>query len=260
MSQSEKLSKEERHNLITTELNQSPAIRVSQLASAIGVSTETIRRDLAELEKKGLISRTYGGAAKPLTPDPEYKQRDKTFGPERGRIAKYAVDLIQDGQVIIIGSSTTTVHVATRIAAQKKNLTVFTDSIIVASKLSTNPTIKTHLCPGIYKEEEFCVYGAETVDYLSKVYANHAILGATGLTGSGVSNADIDIAQTYKIMAERASNVMIVADHSKIGKTAISTYASWDHIDTLITDIDPADEDLMSGLRLNKVNIIVSNI
>ena len=88
----DKLSKSERHSLIRNKLKSYPAIRVSELAADIDVSTETIRRDLA-----GLIHRTYGGASRPLETEPGYTERDQLFSRQREGIAKSVASLIKEG-------------------------------------------------------------------------------------------------------------------------------------------------------------------
>lgn len=99
----DKLGKSERHSLIRNKLKSYPAIRVSELAADIDVSTETIRRDLAELEEAGLIHRTYGGASRPLETEPGYTERDQLFSRQREGIAKSVASLIKEGGVIILG-------------------------------------------------------------------------------------------------------------------------------------------------------------
>ncbi len=253
-----RLSKDERRKLITLRLEHYPAIRVSVLASDIGVSTETIRRDLEDLEKDGLISRAYGFAARPLSPEPEFMARDRLFSEPRNRIAKAMSALVENGQVLIIGSSTTTLRVAERLAADHKDLCVYTDSTLIASKLASNPTFRIRLAPGIYKDSERCVYGPDTVDYLRRVYANHAILGATGLTSEGISNADHDVGETYRAMSLRAEQVTVVADHSKFLRPAVNTYAQWAVVDRLITDMPPYGDDLIQGLKAARVEVVVA--
>ncbi|MBU3827373.1 MAG: DeoR/GlpR family DNA-binding transcription regulator [Candidatus Anaerobiospirillum merdipullorum] len=255
-SSAKKLSKEERHALISDVLTNAPTLRISELAKKAGVSTETIRRDLAELEGRGLISRTYGGASRPLNVEPKQSEREKLFLHQRDLIASYAVNLIEDGAVIILGSGSTTVHVAAQLAARKRELTIFTDSISAAAAAAVNPLFKVHLCPGIYSAEENCVYGPETIHYLQRVYANWAILGASGLTEEGPNNADLQIGLSYQVMVQRASKTIIVADHSKISRQSVFTYAPWQSIDSLIIDTPPYDEELISALRLGNVNII----
>lgn len=127
-----KLSKAERQKLIVSELQASPTIRASDLASELSVSTETIRRDLDELKDLGLISRTYGGAARPITAELDVNQRDQLYLRQREIIAKEVSSFINHGDILIIGGGMTTPLVARRLAAEKHDLTVITDSYAIA--------------------------------------------------------------------------------------------------------------------------------
>lgn len=254
-----KLSKSERQELITSRLRNSPALRVSELASEIKVSTETIRRDLAELEERGLISRTYGGAARPMEPEPGYDERDRLFTREREGIAMAICSEVKDGEVLIIGSGATTGRIATRLAAVRRGLKIFTDSTAVAAALSQNPTFRIRLLPGIYNGDERCVCGPETVAAVCRIFANTAILGASGFTGNGVSNADADIAETYAAMASRATRVVIAADHSKTARESVLTYCTWDQVSELVTDMAPSDPDILAALKSHGVQLKVTS-
>ncbi|WP_409420183.1 DeoR/GlpR family DNA-binding transcription regulator [Pseudaeromonas sp. ZJS20] len=253
-----KLSKAERQKQIIAELQAQPTIRASELAVKFSVSTETIRRDLDEMEPQGLISRTYGGAARPLGPEPEIRERDRLFSRQRELIAKRMAGYIKHGDVLILGSGSTTNHLARRLAAEKHDLTLFTDSLTIASLVSPNPTISVNLLPGRYNDKECCVYGPETVLYLQKIYANHTIVGASGLAGEGLSNADLEIACTYQAMVTRAREVSVVADHSKFAHVAISVYSGWHGITRLVTDQHPADEELLSAIKLAGTEVVVA--
>lgn len=141
-----KLSKSQRQQLIVDKLKEFPAIRVSELSRDINVSTETIRRDLDELESQGLISRTYGGATPAMNHEPTFRQRQQMHPHQYDLIARSASEIVKNGEVLIIGSSVTTLQLAVRLAAEKKDLCVFTDSYAIASALSSNPSFKIHVC------------------------------------------------------------------------------------------------------------------
>lgn len=234
-----KLSKVSRQERIISALQGGPTLRVSELAAQLGVSTETIRRDLDELDSRGLINRTYGGAVRPFGPEPTIRERHQMLVSERESIAAAAARFVGHGQVLIIGGGATTTHVARRLAAEKRDLRIFTDSFAVATVLASNPTIQIMMCPGRYNGQEGSTFGPETVDYIGRIYANHAILGATGLTEDGPSDADMDAAATYRAMAMRATEVTVVADHTKFDRAAISIYSRWPGIARLVCDMAP---------------------
>ncbi|MGQ9369775.1 DeoR/GlpR family DNA-binding transcription regulator [Azospirillum sp. ST 5-10] len=254
-----RLSKAERQARIVNELHAGPTLRVSELAATLGVSTETIRRDLDELGSQGLISRTYGGAVRPFGPEPSIRERHQMLVPEREAIAAAASPFIKHGDVVIIGGGATTTHVARRLSAEKRDLTVFTDAFAVATVLAANPTIRVMICPGRYNGHEGWVSGPDTIDYLGRIYANHAILGATGLAEDGPNEASIDAAATYRAMAMRATEVTVVADHTKFERAAISVFAHWPQVTRLVTDETP-DGLLATSLGRAGVDVIVARL
>ena len=253
-----RLSKTERQQKIIAELQATPTIRALDLARSLQVSTETIRRDLEELESKGLINRTYGGASRPLSPDGDIGQREQMFVRERENIAREATRFVNHGDVIIIAGGSTALHVARRLAAEKHDLLVVTDSFAVAEVIATNSTIRVQMCPGTYNPRERCVYGADTINFLERDYANQVIIGTSGLNKGGICSADYDIGSTYSAVIRRGSEVTVVADHSKIAQTAVHTFASWSEITRLVTDQPPYDEELIGAIKLARVEVVVA--
>ncbi|MFA5123743.1 DeoR/GlpR family DNA-binding transcription regulator [Zavarzinia sp.] len=252
-----RLGKRARHEHIVKELMTSATLRVSELAAALDVSTETIRRDLFELGERGLINRTYGGAARPLGTEPTVAERHRMMVPEREAIAKAAALLIRPNDVLVIGGGATTTHVARRIAAVCRDLTVITHAFGVATVLAANPTITVIMAPGRYNGREGNLAGPETNEFLQSYYANWAILGASGITTEGVSEAEPLAASVYKTMLRRATETVIVADHSKFEQQALSLWARWAEIGRLVTDRAPSGP-LARALERARVEVTVA--
>lgn len=253
-----RLSKTQRHERIVAELRASPTLRVAQLAAELGVSTETVRRDLDELGERGLISRTYGGAVRPLTSEPAIRERHAMMVEERQRIATATVRLIRPREVVLIGAGATAVHVARRMAADCREVTVITHSFGAATVLSTNPTITVIMTPGRYDAMEGCLLGPETTAFLAGYHANRAILGATGLTVDGPCDASPLAAAVYRAMLERAAFTMIVADHRKFDQRAVAIYGRWAEIGALVTDREP-QAPLADALARGGVEVVVAD-
>ncbi|MGK9052633.1 DeoR/GlpR family DNA-binding transcription regulator [Neorhizobium petrolearium] len=251
-----KKPKSVRQERILTELNQAPSLRVAELARRLHVSTETIRRDLDEMTGQGLLNRTYGGAVRSLSTEPSVTERHTLFVAERERIAKAAVQILKGAQVLMIGSGSTTVHTARRIAVEMKNITVLTHSFGVATVLAINPTIKVLMLPGDYHATEGATVGAHTVSFLNSFYADFAILGASGLGPDGPSDALLECGAVYSAMVARAAGTVVVADHSKQDRLFPARYASWRDINHVVTDKMPGD-DLKNNLGDNGVKLTV---
>ena len=252
-----KRSKSERQARILTELNGAPSLRVAELARRLNVSTETIRRDLDEMTEQGLLNRTYGGATRPLGTEPSISERHTLYVGERERIAKAVIPLIKGARILMIGSGSTTTHVARRIAVDMRDITVITHSFGVATVLSINPTIKVLMLPGDYNSTEGSTVGAHTVSFLGNFYADHAILGASGLTTEGPSDALMEVSAVYSAIVSRSASTILAADHSKHDRMFAARYANWRQINHLVTD-GPVTGPLATALHQAGVDIHVT--
>ena len=232
-------NKTARQKQILGELSQSPSLRVSELARRMSVSSETIRRDLDELNADGLIDRTYGGAIRRPSGEPALNERLGHLVPEREAIARAVVPRLAAARHLMLGSGATTVHVARRSALEMKNLTVITHSFGVATALASNPTIEIVMVPGRYHASEGALHGAEALRFLYKLYADCAVLGASGLSEDGPSDALLDAGSVYAAMAERAARSVIVADASKFNSAFPSAWAPWNVLNMLVTNEKP---------------------
>jgi len=239
---------------ILAELNNTPSLRIADLSRLHGVSSETIRRDLDELTQSGHLNRTYGGAVRAITSEPSVTERHRLFVPEREQIARTTVELVKSAKILMIGSGSTTVHVARRVASVMKNITVITHSFGVATVLSTNPTIRVIVLPGDYDATEGAMVGAHTVAFLNSLSADYAVLGASGLSTEGPTDALIDCGVVYSSMLQRCGSTIVVADHSKFDVTFPARYASWQQVDFLVSDELPTSR-LAAALSQHKVAV-----
>ncbi|MCU0868462.1 MAG: DeoR/GlpR family DNA-binding transcription regulator [Burkholderiales bacterium] len=232
--------KRSRHERILTEVRTSAAIRISALARELGVSGETIRRDLAELGEAGLVSRTYGGATvRPFTAEPSVHERDRARVDERFRIGAAAAARVADGQIVMIDGGSTTFQVARHLAQRARGLTVLTNSVGVAAVAGANPTFRVMLCPGVFHAQEGAVLGEDTAQWLVRFHAHVAIIGASGVTGEGPVDAVPGAAVVKRVMIDRAAETLLVADHSKFGRASLETVCGWSGIGVLVTDRAP---------------------
>lgn len=251
-----KKPKSVRQERILAEIQQAPSLRVAELARRLDVSTETIRRDLDEMTEQGLINRTYGGAVRSLSTEPSVTERHALFVSERERIAKAAVQILKGAQVLMIGSGSTTVHTARRIAVEMKNIVVLTHSFGVATVLAINPTIKVVMLPGDYHATEGATVGAHTVSFLNAFNADFAILGASGLGPDGPSDALLECGAVYTAMVSRSAHAIVAADHSKQDRLFPARYAPWRDISHIVTDRMPSGA-LRQSLDKNDVKLTV---
>lgn len=235
-----RLAKQSRQERILAEMRSSATLRVGDLAAELEVSTETIRRDLFELEERGLLNRTYGGAVRPFGGEPNVTERHRLMVAEREAIAALAVRFIKPREVIAIGAGATTTHVARRVAAECRDITLIAHSFSVATVVAANPTIDVILCPGRYNATEGMMVGEATIEFLQGFNINRAILGVSGIAAGGLADADTSAAWVYKAMRMRAAETMIVADHTKFDMQAMAIWAQVPDVDRLVTDRAPS--------------------
>ncbi|HRX36802.1 MAG TPA: DeoR/GlpR family DNA-binding transcription regulator [Aestuariivirga sp.] len=252
-----RLNKSDRHSRIVAELRAAPSLRVNELASLLNVSTETIRRDLAELDERGLINRTYGGAMRPVAFEPALAEREKLMVEERERIAAAAVGLVEPNDILMIGGGATTTIFARRLAAERDHLTVITHAFSIAIALASNPFHKVLMLPGQYDSREGLIHGPDTIDALQKYRAGKAFLGASGLTAEGPNDAGVGPGLIYGAMMRRSAQTVILADHSKFERPSLSVYGPWSDGISLVTDAQP-DGELGQSLRNSGAHIIIA--
>lgn len=240
---SEKKSKKSRrHDHILDALGVNPAIRVNALADELGVSAETVRRDLTELDDTGRIQRTYGGAVKASLFEPALAERLKIKVKERERIANHAMVLLRDVDCIFVGGGATTLHFARALRSIKRRITVLTASFSVAIELSTNPLIEVMSLPGVVEPKEGLLCGADTLKFISQFRPGVAVMGASAIDATGVSEAMLNAAQVYKAMIDNSEKAIFLADYSKFDRRALQIVAEWGPNKTLVTDQLPAEE------------------
>ena len=238
----ERLGKAGRQQRILAELRVDPALRVSELAARFAVTTETIRRDLDHLAGEGLIARTYGGAAAAAAGggEPNYNERYRQRLPERRRIAATAALLVRPGEVLMIDAGSTTTHFARRLAAECRALTVFTNSVGVATALAAGEDMRVVLCPGDYDPREGGVCGPETQAFITRFHALRCFIGASGLSTEGPADANPQAAWVKRAMIERSDHAVLLIDASKFDVSATDRICPLADLEGLVCDRAPA--------------------
>ena len=247
--------KRRRHDQILGVLEANPSIRVTELAAELGVSTETVRRDLTALDETGRIKRTYGGAVRTRTFEPALAERARLHIKAREHIARMAVDRIGDADSLFVGGGATTLHFARALRGIDRQLTVLTPTFSIATELSINPLIQVMALPGIVEPKEGLVYGAETIRCIRHFRTPVAVMGASGVDETGVSEALLHAAQVYSAMIEAADETLILADASKFGNRSLQQIIGWTPRVCLISEKAPPTT-LLDAIRDRGAEVI----
>lgn len=253
------MKRQERFDRIIASLRNSPAVRISTLAKTFSVSVETVRRDIDELSRRGLVDRTYGGAAlRLMAHEPEVNERRHQLIEERLRIGDYATGLVSTGDVLMIDSGSTTTHFARRLAASASGeLTILTNALAVAQAVGKNPKLRVILCPGDYDPHEGGAFGPEAIHFLQRFHADKIFIGASGLTLSGPVEANSPVSWIKRTMIGQAKRRLLMVDHTKFNAHALEHVCPLTDIDDVIADAPP-DEALDKALADAKVTLHIA--
>jgi len=244
---------ERRQSEIIQILHQKEEIRVAELSKLFGVSENTIRRDLKELERKGLVKKVYGGAVineKFPTPDLPYRIRENSMIKEKREIGLIVSNLIQNGESIILDLGTTTLEIA-RNLHDKAHLTVITNNFSIVDELKGNSNIQVIVAGGEYRETAKGCVGYYTEEFFSKIYqVDKTFLSCGGITPEGVMNPNHYELKTKREMIRAGREVYVVATSDKIGKISFASLCSLSEIDAIITDKNIPEEKIQIFQKL----------
>ncbi len=233
--------------------------KVQQLSNIFKVTEVTIRQDLEKLENEGFIEREHGGAYLKnigLNVKNIVLQNQENL-PEKAAIAKKALELINDGDTIILDSGSTTTEIA-KLINGFKNLTVITNSLNIALILGVDPEINLVVTGGEFKAPTLSLTGQKAADFFDGLHVDKLFLATAGITlKAGLTYPSISDIVVKRAMIESANTVYLVADSSKIGKSSFASLGALSLIDFLITDskINEADSKM---LKNNDIKMIIT--
>jgi len=256
--------KEERFVRIRSLLATFTRVSTERVARDLGVSRETARRDLLDLETLGALRRVHGGAVV-IGPEPEapLSVRQRSNPSEKRSIAKAALKLLMPNQTLFLDSGTTTSILAEELTTLS-GLTVVTNSLSIALKLSKTNTMLASdhsiiLLGGRVHAETQAVYGDITIGEIHRYKADVAMLSPVGLDAKhGATSFEHHECEVARAMSTQAMRVVILADHSKIGQSSRVSYIARADIDTVVTNSRARDLQGFTALKLAGSQIIVA--
>ena len=239
---------QERHEWIVEKLKVHKRIEVTEVASALNVTPETIRKDLAILENSGVLKRVHGGAifVERLRFEANLDSRDQAERSEKEAIARRAIEEIPEGGSIILDAGTTTARIAPLIPDDRE-LMVVTNSVPISLSLALKANLNVLLIGGRIRARTAATVDSWALDALSEIRVNIVFIGTNGISiERGFTTADPAEAAVKRAMVAAAKRVVVVADHTKYGDEKFVRFASLSEVDLLITDDGLAKGDLMS--------------
>ncbi|HST80388.1 MAG TPA: DeoR/GlpR family DNA-binding transcription regulator [Kineosporiaceae bacterium] len=240
----------QRHEYLLQQLARHGRVEAGRLADELGVSTESIRKDLTLLEDRGLLRRVHGGAIPvgELTTEPAIQDRT-SFGPEKRAIARAALrHLPPAGGSMVVDAGSTTALLAAQLPTDR-GLLAYTNALPVAQVLAQNPGIDLWTLGGAIRHQTLAAVGPNAVQQLASVNVDVAFLGTNGISFTrGLTTPDPAEAAVKTAMGQAAQRRILLADHSKIGQIRTHRHADLSDLDLLITDagIDPTDQEKLT--------------
>lgn len=237
---------EERRRAIVETLNRDGRVLVADLAKYFDTSQVTIRKDLEILHAHGRVHRTHGGALpahEGALQDPTLREKEKLHRKEKLQIAAAAARLVEEGQVVILDSGTTTTAIA-RSLRGFRNLTIITNAVNIAPELSGSP-LEVILTGGTLRKNSFSLVGPIAEETLRRLNADILFLGVDGFdVHYGLSTPNLLEAKVNRAMMDVAKRTIAVCDSSKFGRRSLSLIAPPSAIQGLITDRGMPKSDL----------------
>jgi DeoR/GlpR family transcriptional regulator of sugar metabolism len=243
----------ERRREILSRLEREGKVVASELVTVLGVSEDTVRRDLRELAAGGLVQRVHGGALPPAPPAASFDQR-LTVAPEaKAHLAEAALPLLSTADVLLLDGGTTALELARRLPAGRDR-TVLTNAPPVAAALASHPTAEVILIGGRLLKDAQVTVGAATVDALREVRADACVLGICSLHPQlGVTATDHEEAHVKRAMVHASAEVIALATADKLRTVSPWFVAPLADVTHLVTD---AQDDLVADYARAGVSVV----
>ena len=247
----------ERQNAIRKMIKQEKSISVSELSRRFQVTKETIRTDLNKLEQAGGIKRIHGGAVL-VAEELEPTLLDRSHSEEKQRIAKRALDYVEDRQVILIDTGTTAFAFSRALAeSDKKDLTVYSNDLTVLLELESRKDFQLNILGGRIRSGFHYSDGEGLIDEMERYHFDRLFLTVSAMDiKSGLTTAQPDLARLKQAMVKASQEVIVLTDSTKYGKTHFQSYAALSDIDVLVTD-DGMEEEAVLQLKRQIKKIIL---
>lgn len=228
----------ERRQLILEMVRANGAVSLRELARVVQTSEVTVRRDVRALEAEGLLDRRHGGAVLPggLSREPGYPQKTHLAAAEKSAIADLAATMVAEGDAIVVGAGTTTQELARRLA-RVPGLTVVTNSLLVAQALAHANRVEVVMTGGTLRGSNYALVGSGAEQSLQGLRVTRAFISGSGLTAErGLSTTNMLSASVDRALVGAAAEVVVLADHGKLGSDTMFQTVATEGIACLVTD------------------------
>lgn len=252
------MNPEQRHVAIIAALADRDSVEVVDLSESLGVSEATIRRDLAALESRAVLRRTHGGAVRTsLAYELPLRYRESRQELEKDAIASTVATYVSEDMRVGLSGGTTLSRIG-RALAPGPPINVLTNSLSVASELAQWPQHTLVTSGGLVRERSYEMVGPVADRTIAAFNLDLCVIGADGVSPSGVSTHDHVEAATNNALVTAAGKCIVAVDHTKLGKTLFSRICGLEDVQILLTTAEPP-EDLAVALADYGVQLVLAD-
>ena len=249
----------ERHRWIVEQVSTRGELSIAEVSRRANVSPMTVRRDLDELDREGVVKRIRGGAVSVLSRgyEPPFAARERLNVDAKKQIADAAAELVHGGETIVLDAGTTTLALARRLRGMH-GLTAATPSLRIATVLADERDMRVIIIGGVVRPGEHSVVSSHAQEHLAQMRFDRCFLTISGVEArSGLTEWNLDDAATKAAALGSSREAIVLADATKLGKVAFARVAPLERLDLLITDT-AATDDQLDPLRAAGLRIVVA--
>lgn len=251
--------KYDRLNAILSLLEKSGSVKVTDLSLILGVTEETVRKDLDTLESEKKLKRVRGGAFMPNAKDKEVPLplRESMYMKEKEVMAGYAIELINDGESIALDSSTTCLAIANKLLETQLKITVITNSLDIFNILKKHQPIDLIGIGGNFRQVSHSFVGANAQTDIARYLIDKAFISSSGLSlGIGpTDNSEVESLVRKQFMIQSCETILVV-DHTKFDFRTIHLISDFSKINSVITDKEPINHEWLTFFKQENIRLI----
>lgn len=228
-----------RHAAILKILEAEGTASIASLADQLGVSSETVRRDVKPLTETGAVLRIHGavGLAGQLGEAPFARRMRENAGAKQA-IARALAATIHDGDAVMFDTGTTTSYLARALLGHRR-LMVVTNSSDIARTLATVNGNRVYMAGGELRRDSGAAFGKSALDFIARFSVTHAVISAGAVDAAGVSDFELEEAEFARLVLSRGERRVVVTDHAKFARRGLVSVCDFAGLDELLTDAPP---------------------
>lgn len=247
-----------RHGEILRLLQEEGTITIASLADRLGVSLETVRRDVKPLSSDGAIVKMHGAIGLPaLAGEAPFERRMRDNAAAKRAIARHVAATIRDGDSVMLDTGTTTSYLARELLGHRR-LTIVTNSSDIARTLATVNGNKVYMAGGELRSDSGAAFGVSAIDFVSRFSVIHSVISVGAVDAAdGIMDFDLEEAEFARMVLSRGQRSLAVTDHSKFGKRGLVQVCGLAGFSELVTDRAPPP-DIAAALDGGGVRVTIA--